>query len=282
MVKNYIATEADLDAVEEALSIIWKPELDFIFSNRKLIQATVVVSYDSKYIYLWYPSRDTPPLYSLRRISHSISIPSKFYQGWWAGMWPKLERLLPNRIANTSQFVVPRVSGGLLGLFISLQKKKKLDKNPYITRESYLATIVHEFGHIYWNQHKLWWYSDKKQNLRYLRQAHLLYSQQRSKNSKITFHLPSILAVGEIYAYCAEYAAGNLFWPVHCENHDKFIQRRLKGLLDIEAKRSLNQMDSVIAPDKFPHDFASVFGKIILTRYPKLWPELLTHRPIII
>ncbi len=280
--KDYIATEADLNAVKEALSVVWKPELDFIFSDRKLIQPTVVVSYDSKHLYLWVPFRGKLGQYRLQKIPHNLSIPDNYQMGWAAGTYPDIEKSLPERIRNSSGFVIPKINGSLISPFIASQKNKKLLFNPYVTRESYLATIVHEFGHIYWQQHKLWWYSNKKENLRYLQLARLLYSRPKVNVSNVPLCLPSIHAVGEIYAFCAEYTASALFWPVHYKNCDKFIQWRLKNLLDDEAKTDLDRVDSVLETTKYPHDFSFVFGKIILTRYPKLWPKILTRRPLLV
>ena len=280
--KNYLATKTDLEAIEEGLKTVWKPELNFVFRKKGLIASTVIVSYDSKYIYLWIPLREKPGQYRFRKILHNTTIPPEHHRGWSAGVWEKMEQLLPASIRKASKFAIPRIGGGLLKPFVTLQKDMGLEINPYTTKESYLATIVHEFGHIYWQQHKLWWYSDKKENLRYLRLARLLYAHPNVNVPQIPFYLPNIHAVGEIYAFCAEYTAGTLFWPTHCKNCDKFIQWRLKNLLDVEAKTNLDRVDSVLEPTKYPHDFSFVFGKIVLTRYPQLWPVILTRRPSLV
>ncbi len=282
MFKNYLATETDLETIEEGLKAVWRPELDFIFCKRKLIASTVVVSYDSKYLYLWTPLHRKPGQYRLQKIPYNLSVPPKYQRAWYAGLWEKLEEFLPASIRKASQLVVPRVGGGLLKPFVTLQKNNKLDVNPYTTKESYLATIVHEFGHVYWQQHKLWWYSNKKENLRYLHLAHLLCTRPSVSIPKASLCLPSIHAVGEVYAFCAEYTASTLFWPTHRKNCDKFIQWRLKNLSSIEAKINLDRIDSVIAPDKRPHDFAIVFGKITMARQPKLWPKILTRHPLLV
>lgn len=268
--KNYLATKTDLETIEEGLKTVWRPELDFVFNKKELIASTVVVSYDSKYIYLWMPVRNKQGKYFLRKILHSLSIPSKYHYAWYTGLWEKIEELLPISIKKASRFAVPRIGGGLLTPFITLQKSYKVKDNPYTIKKSYLATIVHEFGHVYWNQHKLWWYSDKKENLRYVGQV------TKANCRPIYLSLPA--GIGELYAFCAEYSASTIFWSTHRKNFDRFIQRRLKKLLDIEVKKNLDREDSVIEPSKNPHDFAFIFGKIILTRHPKLWPIILTRR----
>ena len=95
-------------------------------------------------------------------------------------------------------------------------------------------------------------------------------------------NLPSSANLGELYAFCAEYSASHILWSDHQKILDGYIQNRLKSLTMLEKKKDLNQEDSVIEPNKSPHDFASVIGKIILTRYPKLWPKILTGRPSLI
>lgn len=270
MIDHYIASWEDLEAIEEALEKVWNPTLNFVFEKRKLISSTVVVSYDSKYLYLWVPLGNKRGQYSLQKISHNLSLPPKYHYAWYTGLWEKVEELLPSSIKKTSRFSIPRIGGGLLTPFITLQKSHRIKINPYTTKESYLATIVHEFGHVYWNQHKLWWFSDKKENLRYIRQA--------IKTNRQHVYLPLPFGIGELYAFCAEYSVSTIFWPAHRNSLDKFIKKRLKILTNVENVKNLNQEDSVIEPNKNPHDFALVFVKIILALYPQQWPEKLTSR----
>ena len=282
MIKNYLATKTDLETKEEGLKAVWSPELNFIFNKKEFIASTVVVSYDSKYNYLWMPVRNKLGKYFLRKIPHSLSIPSKYHYAWYAGLWEKIEESLPSSIRKASRFVIPRIGGGLLTLFIGLQKSYRVKINPYTTRESYLATVIHEFGHIYWSQHKLWWYSNKEENLSYLQLASQLFLKKTTMTSQMPVNLPSSANLGELYAFCAEYSASHILWSDHQKILDGYIQNRLKSLTMLEKKKDLNQEDSVIEPNKSPHDFASVIGKIILTRYPKLWPKILTGRPSLI
>ena len=167
------------------------------------------------------------------------------------------------------------ISGGLLIPFTTLQKSFRKKHNPYTTRESYLATIIHEFGHVYWNQYKLWWYSNQEENLKILAAAKQLYAK-KTKTSTLPVWFPMTEGIGEIFAICAEYRASMLFWPDHQRNFDLFAANRIEHLLiKKEQAKNLEQEDSVLEPKKFPHDFAIVFGRIILTRYPKIWPQIL-------
>ena len=282
---DYHATSEDFQAIELALRAVWNPKLDFVFRNRTALKKTVIASYDSKYVYLWSQTKQ-PDLESISynvssyfayRIPHKLIIPNEHHSAWCAGIRQKeIEDLLPSSIKNQTRFNIPRISGGLLTPFTALQKAKEFPFNPYTTRESYLSTIVHEFGHIYWNQFKLWWMSDKTQNLRLLRYALDLHSHipiGRHPN----LYLPVTGAVGEIFAFCTEYFTSSIFWPKHQKALDKFIAHTIEELIKQEESKNLDREDSVIELNKNPHNFASVYGKIVLSLYPTTWPQFLTQ-----
>lgn len=289
MTKNYLATNKDLSAVDEALRFVWHPKMRFIFADKSKIANTVVVSYDSKFIYLWSPK----PLKSLDQLSrgskryltykipHKLRIKNQWQYAWCARLWDKsMEEVLPVSMKKASQFEIPRISGGLLTPFVELQSKFKKQRNstnwPYTTYESYLATVIHEFGHIHWNYHKYWWPSNRQENLSYLGLAKKLY-QGKVKTTKIPLNFPTLQAFGEVFAFCTEYYASSLFWPKHKKSLDAYAKHRLEKLIKEEKKKDLDREDSVLEPTRNPHDFASVFGKIILAKYPKNWPNILSN-----
>lgn len=293
MFENYKAVQEDFEAIEEGIKSVWHPKLNFVFKNKKFIENVIVVSYDCENLYLWSQtkfSKFTPIKCSLKqyfayKIPHQLKISDKYQYGWRAGLWPKkLTRFLLSKL-KTDEMSTPFISGGLLIPFTELQKKMKDRKNnPYVTYESYLATIVHEFGHVYWHQHKLWYYSNKKDNLLLLKTAKLLYettnlsSSERKKflNIPLRFTSPQgIQGISELFAFCCEYQASMIFWPAHKRNLNIFDANTIAYLLNLEKLRNLEQEDSVLEPSRYPHDFARVFSKIILTLYPKTWPQFL-------
>lgn len=270
MFENYLASKKDLKAIEEGIKTVWQPEMDFVFKDKDLLKKPVVISHDSKFLYLW------TKLKLSHKIPHQVKLKDEWQLGWQASLpINQFTNLLPKELQQ-SDFKIPKISGGLLSPFIELQKKKEVKDNLYVTRESFLATIVHEFGHIYWNQHKLWWYSNKRENMDYLRIAKRLY-ERKEKIPKISLHLPLNSGIGEVFATCTEYCASSFFWPTHKKKLDNFVKNRLKELIKIEKKKDLEREDSVLEPSKNPHDFAFVFGRIILARYPKSWPQILTQ-----
>lgn len=286
MFEDYKATKKDFEAIEEGIKTVWRPELDFIFKRKSFLKNIVIISYDSSFIYLWtklyitHLSRLSCGLsdYYAYKIPHKIKLKDEWQLGWrtLAPAEP-LDKLLPERFHH-SQFKIPQLNGGLLTSFIMLQRKKNIKNNPYVTRESYLATIVHEFAHIYWGQHKLWWYSNKRQNISFLQTAKQLYEGNRKIHRSVYF--PMNPEFTELYAFCAEYSASELFWHSHKKNLDIFIQKRLERLIKEERTKDLDHEDSVIAPSRYSHDFAFVFGKIILANFSKSWPNILTDHKL--
>ncbi len=281
MFGNYVATSDDLKTIEKALEFVFHPKMKFVFSDFSRIKNTLVISYDSKFIYAW----QIEPI-KMSKIKHNLTISDEHQLGWMAGLEvPEIMNLLPNKIKTVTRFEIPIISGGLLTPFIELQKNKKLPNNPYTTKESYLATIIHEFGHIYWNSFKLWWYSNKDENIRYLNLAIKYYSSSDKQNSqkKLPFYLPAPSYLSEVFAFCTEYYAAEIFWKKHNKNHDLFTLNRLNMLTGFEDKRNLDKENSNIEPEVFHHDFASVLGKLIITKHPDTWPQILVkYRPIVL
>ncbi len=294
MFENYKAVKEDFEAIEEGIKTVWHPKLDFVFKNKKFVKKVVVVSYDCENLYLWSQTKFPkciPVKCSLKQyfaykipIPHQLKISDDYQYGWRAGLQPpELTWFFSSKMETNEYYSSSFVSGGLITPFIALQKKMKDRKNnPYITRESYLATIVHEFGHTYWHQHKLWYYSSKQENLLLLKTAKLLYettnlsSSESKKLLNIPLRFPApYQEMSELFAFCCEYQASLIFWPAHKHNLDIFDASTIEYLLRLEEAKNLDQEDSVLAPSRYSHDFARVFSKIIMTLYPKTWPQFL-------
>ncbi len=272
MFENYKATKEDFEAIEEGIKTVWHPKLDFVFKNKKFIEKVIVVSYDSKNIYLWSQTK-FPKLASIKcslehyfayQIPHKLRI-SDDYQYWWrAGLQPpELIWLFFSKMKTDEYYSTSFVSGGLLIPFIALQKKMKGRKNnPYTTYESYLATIVHEFGHAYWNQKMFASY--KKQDAReVLVRAEAAYKGQQITLSKLKILLPLDYNISEIFAFCTEYQAATLFWPSHKKAIDQDSSSIIRNLL------KTGKVNTIFLS---VHYFAAIFGKLIFSAYPHSWP----------
>jgi len=282
MFENYRAEKKDFEAIESGIKTIWRPELNFIFKRKSLLKNMVIFSFDSSFIYLWTKLSLTSLIrfpcqlsdYYAYKIPHKIKLKDEWQTGWKTSLPFTLDKLLPEKL-RSSQFEIPKISGGLWFPFVKLQKNKNIKDNPYITQESFLATIIHEFGHIYWDQHKLWWYSNKKENVQYLQIAKQLYKGK--KKIKTSFYFPLNQEISELYAFCTEYSTSELFWKNHKKNLDIFIRNELEKIIKEEKAKNLDHEDSVLTPNSYPYNFAFVFGKTILSHYPKKWPQILTN-----
>lgn len=278
MFENYLANKKDLKAIEEAISVVWQKELDFIFNDKNLIKNVIVISYDSKYIYIWtkillpkYKKLSSQLKdYNLYKIRHNINIDDDEQLGWYAGLKiKKIAKYLPKKL-TIDNYQYPKISGSLLQPFIKSHINKK---DAYDTKESYLATIVHEFGHIYFDQHKLYWYSDKKENLKYLKVALDLYNTKKVNLKNIKIKIPSYMSLTELYAFCAEYTVASLFWPKYKTKLDMVNAKIIELQIENEVNKNLNIQDSVLDAEKGKHIFALTIGKIILSLFPDSWPQ---------
>ncbi len=274
MFKNYVATKRDLRAIEEGLRFVLHPKMNFVFLNPERIIKTLTISYDNRYIYVWTLN----PIKLSRKIPHDIIIPDEWQSGWWAGVISKqIEKYLPRDIKRSTRFEIPIISGGLMTPFITLQKAENVQNNPYMTKESYFATMVHEFGHIYWNNFKLWWPSNKKCNTDLLKSVKELYLNNK-KGTKIDIKILNHQVQSEVFAFCTEYYASQFFWPLHKKNIDKFAVPEIEKILQEEDLKDLDTQDSVLEPSIYPHNYALVVGKVLLTQYSTNWVTILTQQ----
>lgn len=285
MFEKYLARNRDFKAIEKALQLVWHPKMRFVFREPNRFEHTLVVSYDSKFIYLWF-TKGLAPLkpvsktekYYFYRTPHKLKLKDGWQYAWRVGFFDqKIKEFLPEKLKDTDNFEVPKISGGLLTPFIGLQKKIKGRTNsPYTTEDGYLATIIHEFAHVYWNSFKMWWPSVKKKNLKLIKEAKKLSIKQRVSTKK-SIEFPVHEAVGEIFAFCSEYYANSILLRTSKERLEKFDRAWLEKLMKEEIGKDLEKEDSVLDPTKNPHSFALVSGKIIFSKYPKDWPAILTN-----
>lgn len=288
MFENYKAQPHDFEAIKSGISFAWRPELEFVFADKLLFSNLSVVSYDSEFVFIWtaIPLKNTEKIpystlgFRAYKIPHKFKIKDENQRGWSAGIakFKELEKLLPKELKG-NQYDRPGISGGLLTPFTEIQKTKPRIHNAYITYESYLATIVHEFGHIYFNQHKRWWYSDRKENLSLLESAQKFYQGTQVNLAKLKIRIPTDKDLGEVFAFCTDYTAAKIFWSNHKADIDKMNLARLPKLIKVEKKKNLDQEDSVL--QESTHDLSTVIGRLLVEKYPQTWPQILL-KPIIL
>ena len=291
-----IAATEDLQTIVNGLGYIWKKELGFIFHDKEKIKNVIIISYDSTYLYI-FKHKDNPvgilseekfatslSDYYLLKKPHNIQLKRGDLLGWAAGFLLN-DRFSQDKIIKFPNFNVPTlqiISGPLITQFLSAQKEKSktMPLNPYVTRESYLATIVHEFGHAYFNNYHNWLYSNKNENVNFLQKALDLY--KGSKNVEISqISFPNydnrLTILGEIFAFCTDYSASLIFWKKHKEDIDQRNIIEISKLLSVESDKDLYRENSVLDPDPGAHNAAMVFGKILVEKFPYTWPEILIN-----
>lgn len=290
MIQNYVATTADFRAIEAGIGACWRDELRDIFKKKAFLSRVMIASYDSQFAYLWV-TVDTPSNnhrattmkcclkgYRAYKIPHKVKISDRVQSYWRAGLLPEqLSSIVRTFLGQADN--IPIISGGLMVPFTALQKHKQRSLNPYITQASYKATIIHEMAHQYFNQHRLWWSSSKRRNLRYLRTALSFYrGKPNTAQSQLKLHIPNYglrqTLLSETFAFCAEYTAACRLWPTHQIALDRSNTLWLEHLITQEKKTNLNQDDSIL--DTLPgHDFAFVMGRLLLEQSPLTWTKRL-------
>lgn len=271
MLQNYIASKNDLLAIEKSLQILWDPKLDYIFKYKERVQNIPVISFDSKYIYLWIRDNNK---YNLSKYLHNIKkLDNLTHKVWMSGIYiEEIKNILKKETGKT----INGPCGGLLTPFTKIHSEySKTSNDPYYTKESYYATILHEFGHVYWDSFKLWWPSNKEENVNFLKNAKKYY-ENSNKSSKVNITLPNPRFATEMFAFCTEYSASKIFWPNHIKNFDKLAIHRIEKMISTEKNIDLNTQDSSLEANVNPHDYALVAGKLLLTQFPKNWVSILT------
>lgn len=275
MFEKYLATKKDFQAIEEGIETVWRPKMNFVFKNKSLIENVVPISFDSRFFYFW-SSFKIPKLkpivrsldnYQVYKASHKLKISEDDQMGWCANA-EKWRSSLPKSLQKNKKAIL--ISGGLLIPFTKIHKKYLAQGylDIYDSYESYLATIVHEFAHIYYNSIPLS-PLNQQANLKYLKAAlSLLRGKKIKKLPRIKIYRSFAFDVWtEIFAFCAEYHAASIFWPKFKKDLDDYWVANLQPLI---------QKPSFLT-SRHPHSLAAIIGKIILAHYPKTWPRILTQ-----
>lgn len=281
---SYFASDNDIEAIEEVIRLVTSQKLAYIFHKKELLKHFLLVSFDSSFIYLWTTERIqgiekikcSLQTVSAGKIPHKIALTEGDRLGWVAKITSdSIWNLLPKNL-KVNDFILPKMSGSLLGDFVRHQINKNQTLNPYVTKESYSATLIHEFAHLYYNQHKNWWYSDKKYNLSLLDTALSLF--ENKKTTIPILYTPSPLFLSELFAFCAEYAASEMFFPKHKKAIDTFSKQQIEMLRKQELVKDLETENSTIG-ESTPHDTAMILGRILIEKYPINWSDVLLTKP---
>lgn len=250
--------KADIDLIYKALEFVYDERVNYIFEDKTRINSTKIAAYNHSTVYLIDPlSKDVT--------EYPFKVPDKSMIGWQANLKAEIYEALPKEIQDQSRFDRPIISGSLCTEFINHQKSIE---GWYTTIESFLATILHEYAHIYYNSFKSYFYHDKQENISYLERA-LKILNGESKES-IDMWVPEYRDLTEVFACCAETDASKIFWPDHYQTIKDMDITKIKKAIDKEKTLNLDTQDSVLYNS---HLFSAVMRTFLLNKYPETWPK---------
>lgn len=275
----------DLKLIEQSLVYAFDKKLANVFINKNILKKILIITYDRNYLYIFttLPLKIANKLklelsnnYFVYKIAHRISFDEHDYGVWCAGIKNiKLLDYLPEDLKKTSQLVWPRISGPVASEFIKYHQQLKRESriyDPYYTPESFMATIIHELGHAYFDNINQPWHGIKEENLDILQFAYSLYCGQKAEPLHIKNMLSPPIIASEMFAFCCEYFASTLYWPTHLKLIDTELKKAIPIQIKEELRKDLNFQISVL--DQDPHFISAIFGKIILTKYKSDWPKI--------
>lgn len=131
-------------------------------------------------------------------------------------------------------------------VFIDTQSKIK--NSIYNTEDSYTATVIHEFAHIYCRSYWDEFRTNKLKTISFL--------EGKSKIGEIE---PPPLYLEEVFAFCVECEISKILFPQHAKNMDNSNKVYLNRFIEQERHRGDKQV-SILVNDDANHIIAMVLG----------------------
>lgn len=257
MFEGYIATEKDFSAIEEGINLAYSKKISF-FPRGGLEKADILM-FDSKYVYIW--SKKRHKLKKLResvhyliiyRWKHNKKIQDSHYRRC-GGIPEELRKVIFKILEHNKFFFCAPVT-----CFTKSQKKiRRAGVNPFTTRESYIYTIIHEFGHHYYYLH-----SNIKANSSKL----IRISAKAWNNKKIeNFKLPVPMSyISELFAALCDMNISKLLKSKYYQNIKKHYLSEQKDW----RKKPDFYLDQI-------HEYAYALAPAYATQHPKWYEDLL-------
>ncbi len=255
-----ILKEKDIRAVEEAINLIWNEEVRKIFASGQ-IEKIEVALFDSEKVYLFSKRegirsfkkvRKSVLDYNIYKYKHKGKIGDKCYGMGGGNPLQGFDKILKNR----NFFFIPPMTE-----FIKIQKRNK-NKNPWQTKEGYIYTIIHEFGHEYFSMH-----SNIKEKSRGLIKRALESYKGRKKEIKRLPLRPHSLH--ELFAALTEIYTAKTFKSKYYKDLKKFMQKKLKKIL-----KSKNGPEECFDDEhKYAYSLALLYINKYIDWYKKLLKE---------
>jgi len=261
MFETHVATKQDFEAIDQVLTFLKRKELDFIFKNRRLLENTELVTYDSKYTYVVQQNGAST------KTEHGIQLSKTDRLGWRASVSiPEIRQ----KLSNNKNYI----SGPIQTIFIKSHQQRG-NGSIYTTPESYMATIIHEFGHVYYENIKSSWFSNYDYNIKLMNLAKDLYNGKNVDLENFEIKLPQHLIESETFAFCTEYSAAKYFWPEYKKQLDISGLETIERYLNKEITDKLINEESVLDET---HMGASVIGKILMEKLGDTWVDFILDK----
>ncbi len=259
---------SDTELIEKAIQYISSNSLATIFKDRNILKTVTIVSFDDHNLYVY---KNIDSNIKLSKIPHKENVLDKTKQGWSA----YLRQGEDFRKYFSKDYKIQNIiSGGLCSDFSKLQRNLG---TIYTNQESCIATIIHEYAHIYFNNKNPFYYSDREEIVNILDTSIKLYKNKET-NLEQKFFIPSYKNFSELFAFCTEYEFSRKYAPTHFSIMNKKITRFLQEHLKKERKKNLKEEDSVLED---PHFFSWILGKILIEKYPSRWHKILFEKTFI-
>lgn len=256
------------DLIIQSLSYIYDDKVDFVFKNLDIFKdvTTISISKDKLYIFKYQNGK-----IEKEEINHKEKILDDTLKGWgvYLGQKEDLEKYL------IGKYTKDKITSG--GVFSEFQRIQRLRKHSiYTTESSYICTIVHEFGHIYFNTLCPWYFNDKEYTLSVLNKLSDIYAKD-SKASDFDIKMPRDYKgyQTELFAFCTEYSFARKYYKDFAKDIDNEIYRRVKIDLEEEKNKDFSKEDSTFND---VHMFSMYMGKILVERYGDEWSEVLLKK----
>lgn len=246
---EYRAIKKDFDLIEKALNLVWDKRLNAFFTDKKLISEVNVISFDSECLYLWVKKENN---WKMSKIRHKLKFSERDRKGWSAWSDPKIISYLPTKLQWNYSII-----GSSPTVFVDTQKKIK--DSIYNTEDSFTATIIHEFAHIYCQSYEDKFRTSKSDVINFLNGRFGLGELEPRSN-----------CWDEVFAFCVEHEASRILFPQHRINMDKSDKKYLEKMVKQEKMRSVKQ-SSVFAHENGNHIIAMVSGRKLIKEYPNDW-----------
>ncbi len=231
--KLYKLKKNDFEAIEKILELVFKNKLKFIFPKGGL-EKIDIETFDSTFIYLFSKNNYPLPLSkkfkskftNLYQIPHKRKLKEKDYKRAFAG----LSRF--SQIKKINPF--PLISCPPLNAYLSVRDPS----SPYSFKESYLPTLVHEYGHIYYELHrkKDYFNLSKKDFYKLVEASFLLWKGKPAKVPLISIP-PPVKSIGELFANLAEFTFAEKFCKKHLINWKRSYLKEFKDPQHFFEKR---------------------------------------------